>query len=212
MRSFCSVKASLIFSTKNISVFDCKVVKHLTSWPLNELAKLTMLWTTGPRMIVIPNFYTTFFRFIQHTKLLYAYILTVVYARPVCQAETREEGPWWVGTMAKLWQMYSYLWWWYKEGIQRMWQTRVSWLISVSSHFFGVQLVAGAHFFAGGENLYNSKHPSIAHSHLLSLYHHPVTTNNFNRIALRKAKILCNSGLSECNRVRKGCKNPSLNL
>ena len=51
MRSFCSAKASLIFSTKNISVFGYKVVKHLTSWPLNELVKLTMLWTTGPRYL-----------------------------------------------------------------------------------------------------------------------------------------------------------------
>ena len=47
MRSFCSAKASLIFSTKNISLFCYKVVKHLTSLPLNELVKLTMLWTTG---------------------------------------------------------------------------------------------------------------------------------------------------------------------
>ena len=27
----------------NLSVFGYKVVKHLTSWPLNELVKLTML-------------------------------------------------------------------------------------------------------------------------------------------------------------------------
>ena len=31
VRSFCIAKASLIFSTKNISVFGYKVVKHLTS-------------------------------------------------------------------------------------------------------------------------------------------------------------------------------------
>ena len=49
VRSFCSAKASLIFSTKNITVFCYKVVKHLMRWPLNELVKLTMLWTTGPR-------------------------------------------------------------------------------------------------------------------------------------------------------------------
>ena len=53
MWSFCSAKASLIFSTKNISVFGYKVVKHLTSWPLNELVKLMMLWTTGPWCTVI---------------------------------------------------------------------------------------------------------------------------------------------------------------
>ena len=49
MRSFCTAKASLILSTKNTSVFGYKVVKHLTSWLLNELVKLTMLWTTEPR-------------------------------------------------------------------------------------------------------------------------------------------------------------------
>ena len=39
------------FSTKYFSVFGYKVVKHWTSWPLNELAKLTMLWTTGLRCL-----------------------------------------------------------------------------------------------------------------------------------------------------------------
>ena len=48
VRSFCNAKASLTFSTKNFSVFGYKVVRHLTSWPLKELVKLTMLWTTGP--------------------------------------------------------------------------------------------------------------------------------------------------------------------
>ena len=42
-------KSFFHFSTKNISVFGNKVKKHLTSWPLNELIKLTMLWKTGPR-------------------------------------------------------------------------------------------------------------------------------------------------------------------
>ena len=41
------------FLTKNFSVFGYKVVKHLTSWPLNELVKLTMLWTTGPCTIFV---------------------------------------------------------------------------------------------------------------------------------------------------------------
>ena len=40
----------LSFFRQKISLyFAYKVVKHLTSWPLNELVKLTMLWTTGPR-------------------------------------------------------------------------------------------------------------------------------------------------------------------
>ena len=33
---------------KKFSVFAYKGVKQLMSWPLNELVKLTMLWTTGP--------------------------------------------------------------------------------------------------------------------------------------------------------------------
>ena len=45
---FLSKKCKMYFSTKNISVFGYKVVKYLRSWPLNELVKLTMLWTTGP--------------------------------------------------------------------------------------------------------------------------------------------------------------------
>ena len=46
-------KASLIFSIKNISIIGYKVVKQLKRWPLNELVKLTMLWTTGPRKLNI---------------------------------------------------------------------------------------------------------------------------------------------------------------
>ena len=48
VKIFCSAKASLIFSRKNFSVFGYEVVKHLMSWPLNKLVKLTMLWTSGP--------------------------------------------------------------------------------------------------------------------------------------------------------------------
>ena len=42
----------LVFSTINISVFGYKVEKHWMSWPFNELVKLTMLWRTGPRLLV----------------------------------------------------------------------------------------------------------------------------------------------------------------
>ena len=43
------------FSAKNISVFGYKFIKHLTSWPLNQLVKLTALWTTGPRTVNITH-------------------------------------------------------------------------------------------------------------------------------------------------------------
>ena len=50
-------KGYLIFSTKNFGVFGYKVVKHLTSWPLNELVKLTMLCTTGPWSAYVSTHY-----------------------------------------------------------------------------------------------------------------------------------------------------------
>ena len=53
--AFALQKLLSFFSTKIFSVFGNKVVKHLTGWPLNELVKLTMLWTTGPRWILLPN-------------------------------------------------------------------------------------------------------------------------------------------------------------
>ena len=46
--AFAVQKILTFFSTKNISVFGYKAVKHLTSWPLNELVKLTMLEQLGP--------------------------------------------------------------------------------------------------------------------------------------------------------------------
>ena len=39
-----------IFPTKNNSVFDNIVSIYLTSWRLNNVVKLTMLWTTEPRL------------------------------------------------------------------------------------------------------------------------------------------------------------------
>ena len=47
--SFCSAKATHIFSAKNIilCIESAKTVNEMT---LNKLVKLTTLWTTGPRM------------------------------------------------------------------------------------------------------------------------------------------------------------------
>ena len=45
-----TAKVPLIFTTKNISVFNYKVIKLLTSSPLFKLVKLTLLRTTGPRL------------------------------------------------------------------------------------------------------------------------------------------------------------------
>ena len=53
--AFAVQKLLSFFQQKSISVFGYKVVKHLTSWPLNELVKLTMLWATGPWKEVYAN-------------------------------------------------------------------------------------------------------------------------------------------------------------
>ena len=46
--SFCSAKATLIFSAKNIRILCIESAKTVNEMTLNKLVKLTMLWTTGP--------------------------------------------------------------------------------------------------------------------------------------------------------------------
>ena len=47
--SFCSAKATHIFSAKNIRMLCIESAKTVNEMTLNELVKLTTLWTTGPR-------------------------------------------------------------------------------------------------------------------------------------------------------------------
>ena len=46
--SFCSTKATHIFSAKNIRILYIESIKTVNEMTLNELVKLTTLWTTGP--------------------------------------------------------------------------------------------------------------------------------------------------------------------
>ena len=48
MSSFCSAKATHIFSAKNIRILYIESAKIVNEMTLNELVKLTTLWTTGP--------------------------------------------------------------------------------------------------------------------------------------------------------------------
>ena len=50
--SFCSAKATHIFSAKNIRILYIESAKIVNEITLNELVKLTTLWTTGPRFSV----------------------------------------------------------------------------------------------------------------------------------------------------------------
>ena len=44
-------KATHIFSAKNIRIVYIESTKIVNEMTLNELVKLTTLWTTGPRML-----------------------------------------------------------------------------------------------------------------------------------------------------------------
>ena len=46
--SFCSAKATHIFSAKNFRILYIEFAKTVNEMTLNELVKLTTLWTTGP--------------------------------------------------------------------------------------------------------------------------------------------------------------------
>ena len=51
--SFRSAKAIHIFSAKNIRILCIESTKTVNEMTLNEFVKLTTLWTTGPRIILI---------------------------------------------------------------------------------------------------------------------------------------------------------------
>ena len=59
--SFCSAKATHIFSAKNIRILCIEFAKTVNEMILNELVKLTTLWTTGPRFSSWVLLLTTFF-------------------------------------------------------------------------------------------------------------------------------------------------------
>ena len=47
--SFCTAKATHMFSAKNIKILYIESAKTVNEMTLNELVTLTTLWTTGPR-------------------------------------------------------------------------------------------------------------------------------------------------------------------
>ena len=51
--SFCSAKATHIFSAKNIRILCIEPAKTVTEMTFNELVKLTTLWTTGPCTLTV---------------------------------------------------------------------------------------------------------------------------------------------------------------
>ena len=70
--SFCSAKATHIFSAKNFRILYIESAKTVNEMTLNELVKLTTLWTTGPRInhTVIP----CYFRFYNISRIYFLLI------------------------------------------------------------------------------------------------------------------------------------------
>ena len=64
MSSFCSAKATHIFSAKNIRILYIESTKTVNKMNLNELVKLTTLSTTGPRYLM-PHFLNLYLRTFQ---------------------------------------------------------------------------------------------------------------------------------------------------
>ena len=62
--SFSSAKATHIFTAKNIRILCIESAKTVNEMTLNELVKLTTLWTTGP-WILTSHWLTTSLSFVQ---------------------------------------------------------------------------------------------------------------------------------------------------
>ena len=58
--SFCSAKATHIFSAKNIRILCIESAKTVNKMTLNELVKLTTLWTTRPRPFTLKKMQVDF--------------------------------------------------------------------------------------------------------------------------------------------------------
>ena len=70
--SFCIAKATHIFSAKNIIILYIESTKTVNEMTLNELVKLTTLWTTGPSLAVwqkLTNYWCVYHWWIVGKKL-----------------------------------------------------------------------------------------------------------------------------------------------
>ena len=69
--SFCSAKATHIFSAKNIRILCIESPRTVNEMTLNELVKLTTLWTTGPCSCLCSEQNVTVLVFVQNRMSLF---------------------------------------------------------------------------------------------------------------------------------------------
>ena len=85
MSSFCSAKATHIFSAKNIRILCIGSAKTVNEMTLNDVVKLMTLWTTGPRLLwnyawtVSDKFYWAWSKWSQHIRKEYLSYLRPTY-------------------------------------------------------------------------------------------------------------------------------------
>ena len=78
--SFCSAKATHIFSAKNIRILYIESAKTVNEMTLNELVKLTTLWTTGPWSAdALLTFTTLWANSADHTLMTFSYFFFLFY-------------------------------------------------------------------------------------------------------------------------------------
>ena len=87
--SFCSAKATHIFSAKNTRILRIESAKTVNEMTFNELVKLTTLWTTGPWWV--------FMRYLLHLSGQQQHILQWLQAMGMHEmqwAQVLDSGPW----------------------------------------------------------------------------------------------------------------------
>ena len=77
--SFCSAKATHIFSAKNFRKLYIESAKTVNEMTLNELVKLTTLWTTGPRCFIF--IYSINIAFIFFSTAFYVYLCFITWVK-----------------------------------------------------------------------------------------------------------------------------------
>ena len=87
--AFAVQKLLTFFSAKKIRILYIESTKTVKEMTLNELVKLTMLWTTGPRCIPFSCF--------QHVTVIFDDLYWILFSIITRSVELRHKVLWWLG-------------------------------------------------------------------------------------------------------------------
>ena len=111
--SFCNAKATHIFSAKNIRILYTESAKIVNEMTLNELVKLMMLWTTGPRSLQCQCTHQVWWKSIDvyssyHLETKYGWMDGQTYRSPKWNHNTLPLLCSWVKKWQKICQVYAF--------------------------------------------------------------------------------------------------------